>query len=264
MRGWVSLLFIAGCSWGIQAPEPPGPDPDATRLAGERLCYVFQHAGKPCRVSEDLVEVEGKTYRLGATITYSVDLGGQAARMVRYEASISGEPLSYGVEILGKGTSPTDALSRAAEEWAGLAGTALADAVLDTGVRAATHATLRAGGKKVEGDPPPAVQIGSYTAYPGAHDLRGATAPGAAMDHLGLLEAIRGEIDALDPSRPHSLLFSVQFDGKGFRCERAMIDGVDHEQACRVASTFEWPEPANRYQLRQFYMLVPRSADDEG
>lgn len=257
MRWVASLVLFVGCSWFSGEEAASQPDPQATRLAGEKLCYVFQYAGKKCRFSEDVLEVDDATYRIRATITYAVDLGGQAARMVRYEASIRGEEPAYAVEILGKGMSVDDALDRAAQEWAGLAGTAIADAALDTGSRAVAHAT-KASGKKVEGEPLPALELGSFRVYPGIYDLRGVVAPDETLDHEGLLQLLASEIASLDTDRPHSLLVSVQFDGKRFVCERATVNGADSARVCEIAETFAWPGPVSRYHLRQFYMLVPQ------
>jgi hypothetical protein len=255
MKRILTCLLCFACS--TPPPAPAGPDPEATRLAAQKLCYVFQYVDERCRPSEDLVEVGDATYRVAATIHHRMDIAGQAARGVRFEISLDGQPPTFGVDGLGKGLSSTDALDRAAQEWAALAGTAFVDAIRATGRADAVRASLAVAGRAPKGDGDPAVRAGPFLAYPGLSDFRGAPQGGPIVDHEGLIGALQSEVIALDASRPHSLLVIVKHDGSRFVCERGQIDGEDVGRVCEVAASFSWPPPVTPYAVRQFYVLSP-------
>jgi hypothetical protein len=258
MRRAATLIALAGCTGGAPAPEP-GPDPEATRIAAQKLCIVFQYVDVKCRASEDLVEAGDRTLRVAATVRHKVDVAGTAARSVRYEVSLNGEPPGFGVDVLGKGLSPADALDRAAQEWAALAGTAIVDAVRHTGRADAAHAALARVGRAAKGEGPLGLSSGPFTVYPGLSDFRGAAQGGPNVDHEGLVGVLASEILALDPSTPHSLLVAVTHDGVRFACESGQIDGRDVDRVCQVAASFTWPAPVRQYSARQFYAIVPRA-----
>lgn len=266
MRIAILLAALAACTGGTP-PAPSGPSPEATQSAVKTLCLVFAHVGERCQASEDLVVAGDTRLRVAATIQHAMDLGGQATRSVRYQASLGGEPVSYDVDVLGKGTDPADAFDRAAQEWSALAGTALVDAARHTGRSDAVRAVLASARRTTPGPGEPAHEIGPFLAYPGLPDFRGAVQGGPRVNHVRLLEALSSEIGSVSADSPHSLLVIVRHDGERFRCERGQIDGEDVQRVCDVAGAFGWPAPVSRkYSLRQFYMLRPAEgvAEPEG
>lgn len=266
MRITILLAALAACTSGTP-PAPSGPSPEATQAAGTTLCLVFAHVGERCQASEDLVVAGDTRLRVVATVQHAMDLGGQATRSVRYQASLGGEPLSYDVDVLGKGTDPADAFERAAQEWSALAGTALVDAARHTGRSDAVRAVLASVKRATPGPGEPAHKVGPFLAYAGLPDFRGAVQGGPRVDHERLLAALSSEIGAVNPKTPHSLLVIVRHDGQRFVCERGQIDGEDVQRVCDVAAAFGWPAPVSRkYSVRQFYMLRPAEgvAEPEG
>lgn len=257
MRNLALAITLAACTGTPPAPE--GPDPEATRIAAQKLCIVFDYVDVKCRASEDLVEAGDRTLRVAATIRHRVEVAGQAAYSVRYEVSLHGEAPGYAVDVLGKGLSPADALDRAAQEWAALAGTAIVDGVRATGRTDAGQAALARVGRAPKGEGPPAIPLGGFQVYPGLADFRGAAQGGPVIDHPGLLGALASELTGLDAARPHSLLVSVKHDGTRFVCETGQIDGADVTRVCDAAAAFGWPPPVRQYAARQFYLLVPAS-----
>lgn len=263
----VSLaLATAGLlACGTTTPTAPaGPDPQASSLAAQKLCYVFQHAGEACRASEDLVEAGGRTLKVAATIAHQMDLPGGAARNVSYAISLKGEEPGLPIEVLAKGTDPTDALDRGAQEWAALAGTALVDAVRDTGKSEAVAATLKASQRApADAEAPAALTVGGLRAYPGISDFRGAPSGGPVVDHAALLEALSSEVTRLDANASHALLVSMKHDGNRMVCEKGEIDGKQASGVCAAATAFAWPAPVSPYSVRQVYVFVPGGTPPE-
>lgn len=259
----VSIAGVAGC--GSSTPTAPvGADPQASSLAAQKLCYVFQHAGEECRASEDLVEAGGRTIKVAATIAHQMDLPGGAARNVAYAISLKGEEPGLPIEVLAKGTDPNDALDRGAQEWAALAGTALVDAVRDTGRSEAVAATLKASQRApADAEAPAALPVGGLRAYPGISDFRGAPSGGPVVDHVSLLEALSSEVIRLDTDAPHALLVSMKHDGNRMVCEKGEIDGKNVAGVCAAARSFAWPAPVTPYSVRQVYVLVPGGTPPE-
>jgi hypothetical protein len=260
----LAALLLAACSFSSEPPAPPGPDPQATTLAAQKLCYVFEYVDEDCRASQDVVEAGDRTLRVEAVVENAMDLPGGAARNVAYRVSLKGEEPAYRVEVVAKGTDPRDALDRGAQEWAALAGTALVDAVRDTGRSAAVHAALVAGRRAPADSPvPSALTLGSFRAYPGISDFRGAVQGGPRLDHAGLLEALAGPLGGLDPDGLHSVVLAMKHDGSRVQCERGEIDGSGSTALCRAAASFAWPAPVSPYAVRQVYILVPAGTPPE-
>lgn len=260
MRAWFALPLVLGftaCTGNATPTPPPGPDPTASAKAAQKLCYVFQHVGVDCRASQDLVEVGDDTFKVDGVITHQVDLPGGAARNVAFEAHRGPVTLAHPVEILGKGTSPDDALDRAAQEWAALAGTAIVDAVRDTGRSEAVVAALKAGKRApADAEATPALAVGPFHAYPGIPDIRGAMSGGPRVDHQELLGVLLSELTDLDPGTPHTLSFSLKNPGSP-QCDKAELDGERKDGVCNIIGAFAWPTPVQPYTVRQVYVLKP-------
>lgn len=260
MRTPLLLLALAGCP--SSTPEPAaGPDPQATRFAAQKLCYVFEYVDIKCRASEDLVEAGEHTLRVAATVQHRVDVARQAAISVRFEFALADEPPGHGVDVLGKGLSASDALDRAAQEWAALVGTAIVDGVRDLGRSDANRAALAMSGRGSKGPGEPAIELDGFRVYPGLSDFRGAAQGGPRVDHASVIGALRSDLQPLSGDSAHSLLLAVQHDGSRFVCEKGRIDGRDSQRVCDVATTVPWPAPVTKYAARQFYLLVPAPAE---
>ncbi|MFK7931141.1 MAG: DUF6348 family protein [Myxococcota bacterium] len=262
MRTCLTLTLLAACSGGA-ALEPKGPNPQASAMAAERLCFVFQHAGETCRASQDLVEVGERTLKVEATIVTSAEAAGLATRYVAFEVDHAGKTAMHPVRIMGKGagsdtaSASEAALARAAQDWAALAGTALVDSIRDSGRSEALISAMKAGRlAPKEATAPPSIAVAGFHAYPGIVDLRGTMQGGPSMDHPGLLQAMDAELAGLDPGQVHTLLFTMRNDGS-VTCESAEVDGVAFDRLCPVIASFGWPTPSSPYGLKQAYVLVP-------
>ena len=257
MLRWSALLLLAACTGTATTTPEAGPDPAASAVTAQKLCYVFQHVRDSCRASGDLVELDGRTLKVEATFKHQVDLPGGAARNIAYAVSLNGESAAYAVEVMAKGTDPDDAVDRAAQAWAALVGTAIADGIRDTGTSDAVAATLIAGKRMKEGPAPAALPLGTFRVYPGIFDIRGAMQDGPHVDHAGLLEALSGPLSAAAAGKPHSVLVSMKHDGARMTCERGELDGRALIDVCAAAESFGWPAAATPYSVRQFYLMVP-------
>lgn len=262
MRPWYLAPLLAACS-GTATTEPAGPDPQASAVAAQNLCYIFQHAGDECRASQDLVEAGTRTLKVEATIEQQLAMSGGATRYVGFEVKTGGKTAMHRVRILGKGAGDKageQAVQRAAQEWAALAGTALVDSVRDDGTSTALVAGMKAGSLlPADAAPTPAISVGPFHAYPGIPDIRGAMQGGPSMDHAGLLAAMESQLAGLDGARLHTLQIIIRNDG-AVTCESVEVDGSADMKLCGVVGAFGWPSPASPYGVKQVYQLVPGPA----
>ncbi|TNE90446.1 MAG: hypothetical protein EP330_08095 [Deltaproteobacteria bacterium] len=254
MRSVPSILLLSLVACGGGDAESPGAstapkaEPAGAEVAAGRLCALFERVGESCEWSGNSAVVGEHTLLVSSEVTQEVKAGSALSMALTYTVTVDGktQPGLIG-RGSGGGASRSEALDKAADDWARVFGVSVVDAVRHTGQLAALQSL------QDDQAPPPAFVHGDWVVYPGYTDLRGKRTEAKMIDIQAVLAILDPTISAFGEG-VHGITIQFTRAGSAYSERACMLDGKESAEVCTLAETYGWPEGS--YLLEQHLTFV--------
>jgi hypothetical protein len=191
---------------------------------------------------DNIIELKGHTLGLAITVENGGSVRAKWAVGVRVLCVVDGRPTPGLVTgVVGIGESREAALHNALETWVGEVGVALVPAI--------ERCTRDHRSPK-------------YDVYAGFAGIRGPTKP-EHLDELNkrVFAVVEPALDQLVPTPSlHVLAFALVRKSDGSIDGEFRVDGEISDGLARLAHGVKWPEAAEDYMLKQYYVLAPHES----
>lgn len=231
----------------------------ASELAATDLCDLFDRASAPC-------EVTGTTAKGPSSIDVAarqlgvITKGGVVLVDVAIDLTVDGTPRpELTCTAVGYGPTPEASTTTAITEWQDRCGTAIVDALVDSGQSSAL-------GERNLKSELLRLTVGNHRAYPGKTLMKGQLEGGPTGNHPMLLSFIEPALGSIASDTPHFLQIELTMSGAMASEARCLIDGEESVDLCKAARDYPWPKGDPKYVVKQTYALTPapqgKPADD--